>query len=87
MKHFFRSVPDLYAEKLVEEGILSKEEVSKITSDHMTFLNDQFKLSESYVPEVIIFHSLLNLGFYILLLCRTMILEVYHKQFNCYHKL
>ncbi|XP_066951932.1 2-oxoadipate dehydrogenase complex component E1 [Macrobrachium rosenbergii] len=47
-----RSVPDTYADNLVSRGILSAEEVKKITASHTAFLTDQFKLVNSYVPKV-----------------------------------
>ncbi|XP_068204205.1 2-oxoadipate dehydrogenase complex component E1 [Palaemon carinicauda] len=46
-----RSVPDIYAENLVSRGLLSTEEVKKITANHTSFLADQFKLINSYVPK------------------------------------
>lgn len=48
-----RSVPDTYADQLVEEGVMEREEVNKITGDHMTFLTEQFKLVDSTVPKVL----------------------------------
>lgn len=50
-----RSVPDSYADQLVEEGVMEREEVMKITADYMTFLMEQFKLVDSTVPKVLRF--------------------------------
>lgn len=47
----FRSVPDVYAEKMVNEGILTKEDVEKITKDQFEYFNKEFMSAESYVPE------------------------------------
>lgn len=47
-----RSVPNSYADQLVEEGVMEREEVTKITADHMSFLAEQFKLVDSTVPKV-----------------------------------
>ncbi|KAG8230982.1 hypothetical protein J437_LFUL003940 [Ladona fulva] len=47
-----RSVPDIYAEKLINEGIMSKEEISDVIQEHTVWLNhclnnvDKFKPSE-----------------------------------------
>ncbi|KAG0711627.1 putative OGDH E1 component DHKTD1, mitochondrial [Chionoecetes opilio] len=46
-----RSVPDIYADQLVEEGVMGGEEVKKVTDDHVTFLTEQFKLVESTEPK------------------------------------
>lgn len=42
----------MYADALVEEGVLTREEVMKVTADHTTYLAEQFKLLDSYVPKV-----------------------------------
>ena len=47
----FRSVPDLYAEKLNEENVLSVEEAKKMQSDYMDYLNEEHKLAAKYQPE------------------------------------
>jgi len=48
--HARRSVPDNYSDKLIEDGILSKEERLEIVSKHMEMLNDNFRIMDSYVP-------------------------------------
>lgn len=49
---FFRSVPDLYAEKLAKEGVLSKDEADSIIKNHAEWLNDQLKQADTYKPSV-----------------------------------
>ncbi|KAK7071265.1 putative 2-oxoglutarate dehydrogenase E1 component DHKTD1, mitochondrial [Halocaridina rubra] len=46
-----RSVPDSYAAKLVSEGILTEEDVRKVSADYTSYLTDQFKLVDSYIPK------------------------------------
>lgn len=47
----FRTVPDTYAEKLIEEGILTQEEVTGTIKSHNDWLNECLKKSETWVPE------------------------------------
>ncbi|XP_042218066.1 probable 2-oxoglutarate dehydrogenase E1 component DHKTD1, mitochondrial isoform X2 [Homarus americanus] len=46
-----RSVPDTYADALVSEGVLTQGDVTKFVNDHMSFLAEQYKLADSYVPK------------------------------------
>ncbi|KAJ9601546.1 hypothetical protein L9F63_000289 [Diploptera punctata] len=46
-----RTVPDLYADILVEEGILAKEEVNDILVEHSTWLNNILKTIDNYTPQ------------------------------------
>ena len=45
-----RSVPDLYRDQLISEGLLTSEESSNVVSSHMTMLNENFKQMETYKP-------------------------------------
>ena len=46
-----RSVPDLYSDQLVDQGVVTREEVSEAVSGHMAMLNDNFKAIDSYQPK------------------------------------
>ncbi|XP_035669706.1 probable 2-oxoglutarate dehydrogenase E1 component DHKTD1, mitochondrial [Branchiostoma floridae] len=46
-----KSVPDVYADQLVNEGLLTKEEVGKINADCMAKLGEHFSKLESFPPE------------------------------------
>lgn len=52
---FFRTIPDLYAKKVVEDGVMSEREVEEIVKGHNEWLNRQLKRVDSYKPLVIIF--------------------------------
>jgi len=49
--HARRSVPDNYSDKLVEEGILTKDERAEVVSKHMEMLNENFRMMDTYKPE------------------------------------
>uniref|UniRef100_A0A6M2DDZ7 Putative 2-oxoglutarate dehydrogenase e1 subunit n=1 Tax=Xenopsylla cheopis TaxID=163159 RepID=A0A6M2DDZ7_XENCH len=49
--HNRKSVPDLYSEKLVSQGVMSSEEVSKIVKDYTDYLNGELQTVDSYEPE------------------------------------
>merc|ERR1712042_118513 len=40
-----------YSDKLVEDGILSKDERAEIVSKHMDMLNENFRMMDTYKPE------------------------------------
>uniref|UniRef100_A0A2L2Y0C6 Putative 2-oxoglutarate dehydrogenase E1 component DHKTD1, mitochondrial n=2 Tax=Parasteatoda tepidariorum TaxID=114398 RepID=A0A2L2Y0C6_PARTP len=46
--HSRKSVPDIYAESLITENVLSKEDVNKITKSYWDLLNENLKQTESY---------------------------------------
>ncbi|XP_045604597.1 2-oxoadipate dehydrogenase complex component E1 [Procambarus clarkii] len=46
-----RSVPDTYADALVTEGVLTREVAVKVVADHLSFLAEQFKQVDSYIPK------------------------------------
>ncbi|CAL1263836.1 unnamed protein product [Larinioides sclopetarius] len=46
--HTRKSVPDIYAEKLVNEGEVTKEEISEMTSNYHNILNENLKLSQTH---------------------------------------
>lgn len=48
--HSRRSVPDLYAEKLVNEGVMKQEEVSEIMQQHTMWLNNCLKNVDNFTP-------------------------------------
>ena len=47
-----RTVPDLYADTLIEEGVMTKDEVSEIVGQHSTWLNNILKTIDTYTPQV-----------------------------------
>ncbi|XP_013188189.2 probable 2-oxoglutarate dehydrogenase E1 component DHKTD1 homolog, mitochondrial [Amyelois transitella] len=55
--HSRKSIPDLYAERLVSEGVLSPEQVSRITEEYTKYLQSQFEAVPSYKPEVSYFQD------------------------------
>lgn len=46
-----KSVPDAYAEKLIEEGLMTKEEVEEITKRQFDFYNSELQSVDTYQPE------------------------------------
>lgn len=48
----FRTVPDLYSQKLEDEGVVTKKDIEEIVSEHYAWLNEHLNSAESYVPEV-----------------------------------
>jgi len=46
-----RSVPDLYSDSLISEGLLSQEERKVMVGEHMDWLSENFRQIESYQPE------------------------------------
>jgi probable 2-oxoglutarate dehydrogenase E1 component DHKTD1 len=52
-----KSIPDLYAEKLVNQQIMTQNEVEEIHSNHFDYLNDELKNYEKYIPEKTYFKS------------------------------
>ncbi|XP_076065924.1 2-oxoadipate dehydrogenase complex component E1 [Oratosquilla oratoria] len=46
-----KSVPDSYADKLVEEGVMSQDDVRNENAGYMKELNEQFSLLDSYTPK------------------------------------
>lgn len=52
--HSRRTVPDIYADSLINDGIMTKEEVNKISEEHFSWLNgilkdvDNYQVKESY---------------------------------------
>lgn len=60
--HFYifvccRSIPDMYKEKLIEENVLSKENVENIIKTHTEFLANELASWDSYEPEASYFNS------------------------------
>ncbi|XP_028168209.1 probable 2-oxoglutarate dehydrogenase E1 component DHKTD1 homolog, mitochondrial [Ostrinia furnacalis] len=47
-----KSIPDLYADKLVSEGVISGEEVNNISTEYAKYLQSQYESVPSYKPEV-----------------------------------
>ncbi|XP_077286387.1 putative 2-oxoadipate dehydrogenase complex component E1 homolog [Arctopsyche grandis] len=52
-----KSVPDLYAEKLVAEGVLTGADVKTIISEHMNWLTDELKSLDKYEPDLTYFQK------------------------------
>ena len=46
-----RSVPDIYSDKLIAEGVVTKEELSSSVAAHLEMLNENFKAIDSFSPE------------------------------------
>ncbi|XP_037787595.1 probable 2-oxoglutarate dehydrogenase E1 component DHKTD1, mitochondrial [Penaeus monodon] len=46
-----KSVPDSYIDTLVAEGLMTREDVMKIVSERMSFLAEQHKKVDTYVPK------------------------------------
>lgn len=46
-----KSIPDLYADKLMGEGLLKEEDVKIILAEYTRYLQTQFESIASYVPE------------------------------------
>ena len=44
------TVPDLYRDQMVEQGILTKEEASEAVSAHLNRLNEDLKSVEAFKP-------------------------------------
>uniref|UniRef100_A0A336KE13 CSON006636 protein n=1 Tax=Culicoides sonorensis TaxID=179676 RepID=A0A336KE13_CULSO len=49
--HNRKSIPDKYAEKLIQENILTKEECDTIVESHMKHLNEELAQVDNYKPE------------------------------------
>lgn len=50
--HNRKSIPDVYAEKLVAEGVINEEEVKDILSNYTNYLQKQYEAVPAYKPEV-----------------------------------
>lgn len=48
----YRSVPDIYAEKLIKEKLVSEQECLDIEGEENEWLNEELKTSESWKPQV-----------------------------------
>ncbi|XP_044746657.1 probable 2-oxoglutarate dehydrogenase E1 component DHKTD1, mitochondrial isoform X2 [Coccinella septempunctata] len=46
-----KTVPDLYSEKLIADGLLTEDEKNDITSSHSKWLNDCYKSCDSFQPQ------------------------------------
>lgn len=55
--HSRRSVPDLYSEKLIEEGVVSEQECLKIHDEHFDWLNEELVASENWKPKDVYFKA------------------------------
>lgn len=42
----------MYADVLVKEGVMIKEEVERIVAEHSGWLNDILKSMDTYIPQV-----------------------------------
>lgn len=51
LKCFCRTIPDLYAEQLISEGIVTKEEVDGTVKEHTDWLQKCLKDSEQWLPD------------------------------------
>ncbi|GIY89366.1 probable 2-oxoglutarate dehydrogenase E1 component DHKTD1, mitochondrial [Caerostris extrusa] len=50
--HSHKSVPDLYAEKLINDGIVTRETINEMASNYHNILNENFKLTQSHETEL-----------------------------------
>lgn len=48
-------MPNLYAKKLVDENIVTAEDVKKVSDSHFRYLNDELTNLKSYQPEAYYF--------------------------------
>ncbi|KAG6444980.1 hypothetical protein O3G_MSEX003656 [Manduca sexta] len=55
--HSRKSIPDVYAEKLMSEGVLTKQDVENISAEYMQYLQSQYESVASYKPEVSYFQE------------------------------
>lgn len=46
-----RSVPDVYAEKMIKMGILCNEDLVRISRERFEYFNTELLASETYIPE------------------------------------
>lgn len=51
VRSYLRSVPDLYTEKLVQEGVMEQSKVDTIAKGHHNYLQNEMNNLASYVPE------------------------------------
>lgn len=51
MFSIFRSVPDVYAQLLVDEGIMTKDEIGGITKQQFDYYSSELQAVESYQPD------------------------------------
>lgn len=47
-----RSITDLYAEKLVSEGILKEDDVENVVTEYTAFLQKELDAAATYKPDV-----------------------------------
>lgn len=47
-----RSVPDLYSEKLIEEGVWKKEDADHVVTQHTEWLAGELKTLDKFEPDV-----------------------------------
>ncbi|KAJ8724298.1 hypothetical protein PYW08_015772 [Mythimna loreyi] len=50
--HSRKSIPDVYAAKLVSEGVIKEEEVKNILASYTSYLQKQYEAIPTYKPEV-----------------------------------
>ncbi|XP_023016659.2 probable 2-oxoadipate dehydrogenase complex component E1 homolog [Leptinotarsa decemlineata] len=50
-----RTVPDLYAEKLLQEGVFKEGDAEKIVSHHQSWLSEHLKAADHHTPQDIFF--------------------------------
>ncbi|CAG9787105.1 unnamed protein product [Diatraea saccharalis] len=55
--HNRKSIPDLYAERLVSEGVVTSEEITNITKDYTNYLQKEYDTVVSYKPEISYFQE------------------------------
>ncbi|XP_061705247.1 probable 2-oxoglutarate dehydrogenase E1 component DHKTD1 homolog, mitochondrial [Cydia pomonella] len=49
--HNRKTIPDLYAEKLVSEGVMKEKEIQNISAEYTKYLQSQLEAANSYKPE------------------------------------
>ncbi|XP_068622692.1 probable 2-oxoadipate dehydrogenase complex component E1 homolog [Battus philenor] len=50
--HNRKSIPDLYADKLLADNLVTEKDINEISSEYTKYLQSQFEAVNSYTPEV-----------------------------------
>ncbi|KOB72871.1 2-oxoglutarate dehydrogenase, partial [Operophtera brumata] len=50
--HGRKSIPDMYADRLMSEGVITKDDIDSTTAEYTKFLQSQYESVASYKPEV-----------------------------------
>ncbi|XP_045767945.1 probable 2-oxoglutarate dehydrogenase E1 component DHKTD1 homolog, mitochondrial isoform X2 [Maniola jurtina] len=50
--HNRKSIPDLYADKLISEALITEKDLASINAEYTKFLQEQFEAATTYTPQV-----------------------------------